>query len=288
MKIAAHIGVKDEAELIERCIGHLRRIGVSQFIVCDMGSTDGTAGILERQRSDDFHIIMLSNREADAEWLRRNETAIRDIDADWLLFLDADEFPLPAAGSLHGILAGTAADLLSVPRYNVAIGPNGPYLPTELGPERYGEVELIVEAVADFRRSLAKDPDIPWIRAVPAPKIAVRPKAIGRLLQGVHDIVPAGPITRAPAQGLLIAHLALSTPERFRRKIDNIREFFAHHDAYAGPDIAWHWRRWAGLADRGEIDGEFARSVFSVQFLDALRRDGIVRSAAEMLRGAAP
>jgi hypothetical protein len=86
----------------------------------------------------------------------------------------------------------------------------------------------------------------------------------------------------------LIAHLALSTPERFRRKIDNVREFFAHHDAYAGADIAWHWRRWVGLADRGEIDGEFARSVFSAQALDALRRDGIVRSAAEMLRGEAP
>ena len=53
MRIAAHIGVKDEVELIERVINHLQAIGIDVFVICDMYSTDGTSEILEKYRSLD-------------------------------------------------------------------------------------------------------------------------------------------------------------------------------------------------------------------------------------------
>ncbi len=285
MKIAAHIGLKDEAELIERCIGHLRRIGVSQFIVCEMYSTDGSAEIVERHRSGDFRIFKVSNREPAEVWLRRNEDAAKQCDADWLVFADPDEFPLPAGGSLPDLLDGCAADLISVPRYNVPLGPHGPVLPDSLVPECYGEIDLIVKPVPNLRTRLRNDPAMPWIRAVPSPKIIVRPGCIGHLKDGMHDIVPAPgkPLKRGVAGDLVIAHLPLTTRERFARKIDNIREVFAWHDAYMGPDIGWHWRRWLELADLGEIGAEFERSVFSGEMLADLRRQGVIRTAAEIL-----
>ena len=46
-RIAAYLGVKDEVELIEPCIAHLRSIGVEHIMACDMSSTDGTAEVLE-------------------------------------------------------------------------------------------------------------------------------------------------------------------------------------------------------------------------------------------------
>ena len=61
IKIAAYLGVKDEAEIIEKCIAHLRAIGVDTILACDMSSTDGTAEILEKCRSDTFSILTLNN-----------------------------------------------------------------------------------------------------------------------------------------------------------------------------------------------------------------------------------
>jgi hypothetical protein len=46
-------------------------------------------------------------------------------------------------------------------------------------------------------------------------------------------------------------------------------------------DVAWHWRRWLRLADEGRLDAEFNRSVFTAETIAELRREGIVRSAAE-------
>ena len=48
MIIAAALGVKDEIELIERCIIHLQNIGIDLILACDVSSTDGTREVLER------------------------------------------------------------------------------------------------------------------------------------------------------------------------------------------------------------------------------------------------
>jgi glycosyltransferase involved in cell wall biosynthesis len=286
LKIAAHIGVKDEVELIEGCLNHLESIGVTRFIVSDTHSTDGTAEILERRRSDNFKVVKFSVAEVGSEWLRVNELAVRDIDCDWILFLDADEFPLPRTGSLHDALAGAATDLVRLPRYNVVptfLGPRMPDAPTR---DRYEEIDLIVKPVPNIRQHLAENSGAPWIRTVPIPKIAVRPQFIGELTHGGHDIVPRdGPnITRADSSDIVIAHVALSSPQRFRRKIENIREFFKYQDSYFGPDIAWHWRRWLELANQGTIDREFENSLFEPEKIAELRREGVIASAAAMLQ----
>jgi glycosyltransferase involved in cell wall biosynthesis len=286
LRIAAHIGVKDEVELVERCITHLRNIGVSEFIVCDMRSTDGTRAILDSYRSESFRIISASNVDPAGDWVRRNEEVARQCQADWLVFVDADEFILPASGSLLRQLDGVRADLLSVPRYNVPFGPSGPVFPDSLGSERYGEIDLIVEPIPEFRQQLKADPTLPWIRHVPVPKVIVRPHLIGWLVDGMHDVIPAagGEFRRAVALDIVTAHLPFTTEVRFLRKIENVREVFALHDEYIGPHNAWHWRRWLELADRGEIVSEFQRTRFSDETLVDLRRRGIIRTAAEALR----
>ena len=287
MKIAAHIGVKDEIELIEPCIAHLRRIGVTSFIVCEMQSTDGTAEWVAAQRSETFRVLQSSNAEPGMDWLRRNEAAARTCGADWLVFADADEFILPEGGSLAEALTAATADVVRVPRFNVPLGPDGPRLPLPLPPESYAGVDLIVRAIPDFRAQLRVNPSLPWIRAVPVPKVIVRPQKIGTLIDGMHDVLPlpGQALTRALAQNIVTAHLPFSTEARFARKIENIREVFRHHDSYMGANLGWHWRRWLELADRGEISGEFDRTRFSMDTIEALRREGIIMSAADVLSG---
>jgi hypothetical protein len=114
MRLAAHIGVKDEIELLPHCIAHLRTIGV-----------DGTREYLQEQEGVDFHVLHSSNA-----------AAIRECSADWVLAIDADEFPLTSSGDLREALAGVEADALRIPRYNVVLGPQGPCHPLPCPPRR--------------------------------------------------------------------------------------------------------------------------------------------------------
>ena len=59
-----------------------------------------------------------------------------------MLFVDADEFWLPASGSLHDLRDLADADVLTVRRYNVALGPDGPLIPPELPTSAYEDALL--------------------------------------------------------------------------------------------------------------------------------------------------
>ena len=83
MRIAAHLGVKDEIEILEDAIAHLRSIGVDHIVAVDGYSTDGTADILaQHQNKDDFWFVQLDDLvpdETGEEWLRQNLQAIATI-----------------------------------------------------------------------------------------------------------------------------------------------------------------------------------------------------------------
>jgi glycosyltransferase involved in cell wall biosynthesis len=283
--------VKDECELIERTIAHLRAIGVDHLVVCDVDSTDGTAEILDRYASDTFQIVKVSNDELadDTTWDRKNKQALEQVDADWFVFLDADEFLLPKSGSLKRDLDQIHQDILQVPRFNVPLGPAGPMLPEELLPDRYAEAQLIVKSFPNIFQHLIDNAETPWIRAVPMPKVVARRECFGHWADGMHDVIPreGKNFRRAIPDSLVIAHVPLSSKARFTRKIQNIRECLGADEirkfiTAEEPSRAWHWKRWVHLADKGEVDREFERSIFSFDHVDELYRDGYVRSVAEI------
>jgi glycosyltransferase involved in cell wall biosynthesis len=306
MRVAAFLGVMDEATLIAPCVAHLRRIGVTEFIVYDVGSTDGTRDWLRGQEGPDFRVLDMSNSEPAESWTRRMTAAVRSAAAEWVVMLDADEFPLPAGGDLRRLLAGVEADLLDVPRYNVVLAPQGPRMTLPPALDGYGAIELYVRPDPTLRARLeaetqaaaetgaetgagAEGGDARWLRFVPLPKIVARRAAVGGLADGMHDIVahPGATVRRIAAPGLVTAHLALSDYDRFARKVANAREMFRHHEGTLAPGFGWHWRRWIALDDRGKLREEFARSAATEPEIVALRRAGAIRSAAELLAGGA-
>ncbi len=285
MRLAAHIGVKDEIELLPHCIAHLRAIGVEEFIVCDMASTDGTLEYLQEQEGADFRILHSSNAEPAERWRERNAAAIRECSADWVLTMDADEFPLTASGNLKEVLAGVEADVLKIPRYNVVLGSQGACLPFPCPPSSFNEIQLIAKAPEHFYQQLAEDPKLPWIRIVPLPKVAVRPSIVASIEDGMHDIVPVdGKVPkRATTETILLAHVALSTFSRFQQKLRNIREVFDQHEGKLAPEFGLHWRRWVELENNGQLYSEFKRSILERTTLEELRRQGVVLTAKQML-----
>lgn len=289
VRVGAFLCVKDEVEIIGHTIEHLRRIGVDFVLACDVGSTDGALDVLEKYQSDWFSLICSDELEGDRPdlWAHYIAGPMEKAKVDWVMFLDADEYWLPASGNLKDCTTLARSDLLYVPSLNIPLGPTGPIMPDVLTPDRYNEVLLIVEPVPTFHTASQPD-DAPWISGLNLPKVIARPERIGRVSDGTHDIVAAdsNPLRWCKPADLVIAHLPFTTRTRFRHKIDNVRRFLALHETderYFDPALASHWRRWVALADQGHLDEEFDRSIFDDEMIAALRSQGVIRSASEIL-----
>jgi len=285
VRIAACVCVKDEVELIAPLITHLRAIGVDAIVVCDMFSTDGTVDVLEGYAADDdIDLFQISDREEMEPWAQANLARIRATGADWAIFLDADEVPIPASGSLKDCAGLEDVDVLALDRFNVPLTPSGLAWPTSVTPEHYEDLLLLVQPIPQFWQEIEHDPSLSWMRSRIADRVMARPPMIATLTLGMHDVVPAGdaPARRSVSRDLVVAHLPFTTRARFARKVDNIRALLAAHDGLFVESHGRHWRRWASMAEAGTLDLEFDRMVFDSDQIAELRHQQVIRSAAEL------
>ena len=283
LRFAAVLGVKDEVDLIAGCVAHLRALGVDEIRVIDSGSTDGTIELLEGPLvGPDLSLAHHSDQDPDAAaWSRTAASLGRESGADWVMFLDADEFWIPAGGAVQSIDGLDTLDLLMVDRFNVPLDANG-LLTADRKLPSSPDLELIVESLPGFRELIEQFPDTPWVLTVPAPKVLARPDRIAHIIDGFHDILPTPgpPLRRARADDVLVAHVPFTTSRRFETKVTNIRRIFAVHDDYCGAHMAWHWRRLLKCTDDDSIRREFELQVLDEPRLAALRNSGFLQTGA--------
>ena len=289
MKVVAHVGVKDEVDLIGSCIRHLASIGIDQTIVCDLGSSDGTLDVLEGLSGDGLDVVRAVDLDLeDIEAFKmRNVEMVKRTAADWVIFLDADERWLPATGRIKDCMSLDVHDVLSVSRFNVVLSDEAIDLPILPTVEQYGSVLLHVRQVDDFRARFEAGTAPPWCRNVPVPKIMARPSMIDSIGTGGHSVngCEGTRLRTAVPADLLIAHLPFTTPQRFSGKIRNLGRMLDAHNEYFVAGMAWHWRKWSELNSEAEIVAEFKRQIVTQEEIGSLRSSGAVRSAAEMLHG---
>lgn len=287
MRITAHLGVLDEVELIASAVDHLYRIGVDHVIVFDMGSKDGTLEILQQYPGSDLQLVKLSNDTSWEDWKNLATESIKQAPTDWVLFLDADEFWFPATGSIKDCIALAGHDVVTVDRFNIPMTGSGLAMAQTLGPEGYGETFLYTQPIEDLRNHMIAHPDTPLISAVPAPKVIARIECMQEVTMGGHDILTADgkPVRRTKAADMVIAHVAVSTLERFERRAANITEFFEHDVHSLTGTQGWRWRRIYDLARQGGIIEEYERQIADQARMDEMIACGSVRTVAQVLAG---
>lgn len=94
MKIVALIAARNERRFIAPCLEHLRVNGIQAWLI-DNESTDGTAELAAKSGGDVLlgsETLAFSGRYRWAEILRRKERLAQELDADWFIHLDPDEF----------------------------------------------------------------------------------------------------------------------------------------------------------------------------------------------------
>lgn len=287
MKISALVGVKNEEELIERCIDHLFTIGVDDVIVEDYGSTDSTLEILKKYSSNSLKIVNFDESQDtnEKDWGNNEAAIIQSTGADWVLLLDADEFWLPRTGSIRDTLENSTASVITVNRYNVPLGLHGTYFPDALSPDFYAHMMCYVRGVDNLQGTLSTTDSFAWINGVPVPKIVVRPHDISRIAAGHHFAFDHNE-RRFPAHltdDIVIAHLPFSSYDRFQRKVENIRQSIELQPSYHSRSTGWHWKRWIEIDNDGKLRSEFNRQIVSESDIHTLRTEGAVKSVSEIL-----
>ncbi|HTM32442.1 MAG TPA: glycosyltransferase family 2 protein [Vicinamibacterales bacterium] len=287
-RVGAVVGVLDECELIEPCVAHLRAAGVARIVISDYGSTDGTLERVAALQGPDLTVVHTRSDEwrTFAEWGQREAALIRDIDADWVMFIDADEFPIARTGSIADCVT-SGLDVLFLRRFNVPLTDAGPQWPNAFDQSTLDKLLLCTLTVPDFRAYVEENQGAPFAQVAPDVKVMVRPEMVVSLAGGHHDAELSAPGRRGASNELVIAHVPFTTPARFARKVQNIRAEMQQHPSTFQDGMCWHWSRWVSLDDAGRLDEEFDRQVLHEESLARARRTGAVQSAAEWFELAA-
>jgi (heptosyl)LPS beta-1,4-glucosyltransferase len=106
---------KDEASHIQACVASVRA-WTDAVVVWDSGSTDGTQE-LAREAGAQVHY-----RPFD-DYARQRQAALNAVEAEWILFVDADERATPAlAAEIQQAIRSTQYAGYWIPRRNIIVG----------------------------------------------------------------------------------------------------------------------------------------------------------------------
>ena len=290
VKIAAIVGVKDECDLIQPCLERLWAVGVGPILVLDDHSVDGTQNVVDRLAdrspaplartafSPDFGQNMQIDGPVFGPFVRHHSP-------DWLLFIDADEFLVCLNDDLPTRLAGAVSPVLSIERFNVPLT-NDPFVPvTGTDGSDFLGVPLIAGREVLNRKILEASGDRRWIMHHDQPKLVCRPGCVAEYALGWHSVADSSgrSIAAHPAEGILIAHLPMTTAERFVRKVENARDFLRRRGDHFPGESAWHWKRWVDLADRGLLAAEFEAQRMCEATVKRLSELGVIERARAVL-----
>ena len=126
MKLVMTLLARDEADIVDAQIAFHLNAGVDFVTATDHASSDGTTDILERYRREGYLRLF---REEDVEYrevewrTRMARLAAVELDADWVINSDADEFWWPRGDSLKEVLSSIP------PRYGIVRAFWRPFIP---------------------------------------------------------------------------------------------------------------------------------------------------------------
>lgn len=284
VRFAAIIGHADDPKLLMSCIAHHLRIGVERIFVSLNEFDPANEEVLLAFAADDrVRAQRLDTFATDTfEFFTAALVAMREWCApEWVLFLDTDEFWIPAQGRINRLQGLDRHDLLEVPRFNAPVVATANGISANLPPSK---ASLIFGNPPGTHASVGGS-NIPWIQTRVGPKIMVRPELVERIERGAHSASPLNsPFHVHTPLDILILHVPFTSRERFAKKITAIRNRLNLYGSRFGPGQAAHWREWMLLDTQEAIEKEFNRQVIDIADVDHFIAEGILTTPADLFK----
>jgi hypothetical protein len=205
--LAMTMVVRDEQDIIAANLDYHLAQGVDVIVVTDHASTDGTPEILSEYARNGRVRVDRDDTPAHDQVTRVNRLtriAAESFGADWVIHCDADEFWMPASGSLRDVIA-------AVPdRFGYVVVGRRNFVPVADDGRPFHERLVVRERrTLNIRGELLE------------PKVAQRPHAGAGVAAGNHDL--EDPVMdRAPDIGAaLVGHFPMRGFTQFEQKVLN-------------------------------------------------------------------
>ena len=224
-RAAAIIAVRNERHTIGRCLQHLAEQGMEVYII-DNESNDGTSDIIASHMDRTAVRCIQHPFPGYYDWdglLRIKETLAREIHADWIMHLDADEIP---ESPFPGKTLAEAFRTVGQQGYNAVNFNEFVFVPSSENEDWTGR-----DYVAGMKRYYFFEPH---------PQRLVRAwkrkrKRVDLASSGGHDIQFPG--RRIYPQAFALRHYIALSLDQFRSKYRE--RVFAPHEVARG----WHYNR---------------------------------------------
>ncbi len=286
--LAAVIVHADDAGLLRRCIAHHLEIGVDHiFVSLNLDDAESDEVVAEfAPRGVRAERVAAFAPDPFDYFTAAMKLVVEWVTPDWILFVDSDEFWLPASGQLRHTANMDSADVYSVRRFNVPPirGSDGAIREFAISdPERTLLIAARQVMDADF---LTQHPEMIWINARIGPKLMVRPQFVEAIGVGAHDFAPrVSGARKVVPHDLMIVHVPFTTEARFRRKVASIRARMETYGHRYRPGEGWHWRRWLAVDDAGGTADEFGAQFLDEAATPELLARGTLTTPARLFAG---
>ena len=267
----------NSCDIIEEFLEYHLSRGVSQILVLDFGSDDGTIEMLrDHALRDQVMVIDGSDvRSSDASNVLLDHVNQSTASTKWWLFIDPDEF-VSDPGMLQTILkeAPKEAKVVRLRRFNVTGRQSAVLKGAVVQPFKALNLKIVKPVVRDATERQAASLQTPWIFSAIPGKIAVRLPSHTRINTGNHSTTD-GRGTVLPSVDIL--HFPIRSWKKFDEKI-----VIAAQDIASNPDLppndAWHWKRWIRLRNSGDLHSDYLQQFVADEDVERLLADGVIES----------
>jgi hypothetical protein len=268
MKIVATLLVRDEEEIIAQTIEHHLSQGIDQFIVTDHMSKDSTLSII-RKFPEVTKIIREKEKTYNQfKWVTRMARMACDLNPDWIVHLDADEF-------------WTGFECLKYVPENIVVVKSS----TNIDPmESDGTTCREYLPIEGLKYGNFKKEDMPYFRYSNVDriskgcKIVHRPSKKIKIKQGNHDAKEYEGQDGFTNE-ITIDHYPVRSYEHFLMKIKN--GGLAYQTSKLHELIGHHWKRWYQNYLDGSLREEYEKMLIKKEDISRLLAENKIKNKLE-------